>query len=161
MKNLWMRAAAVAALTLGATSAPNALAEEDRLQWQLYINEGRVSDANLIYAVPDTDYQLISLTCEQGGARIFAALEVTDARMRELRLKSGAQALVVGGKATHDEDVDITHFASQEMDANSPLFDAFAVSGSLTHSVQGHETVMKGDAKARALIARFIRFCRG
>lgn len=158
MRNKIMAIGLVAGLMMSATPAA---ALDGRMQWLLRINEGRVSDATLAYAAPESDYQLISLTCEEGGARIFASMDVANARLRVLGLKSGEQALVVGGKTIYHDEVDIYNFTSQAIDANSPLFDAFAATGSLTELSYGTETEMKGDAKAKGVIARFVRFCRG
>ena len=156
-----MRCGALMTVVLGVAWSGAAAAQAGGYDWQLRINEGRVSDAVLAYEVPDTDDQLIALTCEQGGARIFASTAGVSPRLRVLGLKSGAEALVVGGVTEYAEELDYHYFTSREMDAKSGLFDVLATSGTMTLLVDGEETAMKGNAKSLASIRKFVSFCRG
>ena len=142
-------------------AAGGASAQEAPMDWVLYVNEGRVSDAMLIFQQPETDHHIITLSCEEGGARIFAALDPVRPNLRVVGLKAGSEALVVGGKTHYAEEEDYHYFRSREIDGNSPLFQAFAASGELTLLISGEETAMKAKAKSKAAIARFVAFCRG
>lgn len=129
--------------------------------WALRVNEGRVSDAILAYEVPETDSQLLSMVCEEGGQRIFVNVNGGPKDLRSIGLKAGAASKQLAGQSEYYAEIDEAQFTSTEISSGDPLIAAFAQAGRLTVQTTSGEHVLDGSPQGRGAVQRFVRFCHG
>lgn len=159
--NIQMRTVAMLSVVGLSMVGASAMAMQNDFQWALRVNEGRVSDAILAYEVPDTDMQPLSMTCEEGGQRIFVNVSGGPKDLRSIGLKAGGVSKILTGQSEFHDDVGEAHFTSTEISSADPLIATFAQSGWLTIQFKGAERVLDGGSQGRGAVQRFVRFCHG
>lgn len=127
----------------------------------LRINEDRVSDAVLSYEIADTDAQMLLLTCEEGGQRIFAGSNHLPAGARQLEVAAGGVSQTITGQSQYAAEVDMNSFTSVSLDDALPIFGALASSSAWTMASGSKHWTLTNSQQGRAKIGQFLSFCHG
>ncbi len=124
-------------------------------------DEGRSRSMTLAYEVPETDDQPLNLTCEEGGARIFAGTQTADTNLRSITLTSAGVSQTYPVKEAVADELNGGVYVTVELAGDDPTLTAFRDSGWLRLTVNGQTTDMAAqpNSDARQKIATFMAFC--
>ncbi|HET6537008.1 MAG TPA: hypothetical protein VFG34_02695 [Sphingopyxis sp.] len=152
---------AVALIGSIALAASPVVAAEQNYDWVLRINQDRVSDAVLSYEIADTDAQMLMLSCEEGGQRIFVGSNHLPSGAQQLQVAAAGIGQMINGQSRYVAEVDENYFTSVSLDDALPIFGALARSDTWTMASGSKQWTLTSNPQGRTKIGEFLRFCRG
>ena len=148
-----------AATSAAATGAQSA----DGFDWILRINsEEAVHTASISYEDDTTtDVPPLYFGCKAGENRIHAGSGSGPGTLSSMTLTSGDQSVTLNGSSQTNEHLHTTAFTAEPMPGDSPVMQALARDGAIKMTTNGTARDIAASPPARALITRFLNFCKG